>query len=601
MAHRLVVNCRTQRPPSLRPPHDAFRHNLNTFLSSTFKPVFKELQQLNIIPIMRIDFPIKHIIKKASGQLLDAFVDSTFKFVDQPLLPSQSNFAPVDELKEAVRISDIEGDIPDDFPQGVYIRNGPNPLFGGLKSTESVFGRSSHIWVEGEGMVHVLYFQKSSSDDGKWDVLYNNRYVEPETFKMEKHKKRPSFLPAIEGHSLAVLSAYLLNWMRFGKVNKYISNTNVIEHGGKFYATAENHAAQEFDILTLDTIGDWDINGAWTRPFTSHPKKDPSTGELITIGVQASKPFMELGVISAHRHVNNLIQTGLICRYNVILDYPLTIDIERLIKGGPLIKYKKEDYARIGVMPRYGDTDSIQWFDVLPNCTFHILNCFEHGDEVVVWGCRALDSIIPGPDMGENKFEWFSKRFSRSAEPNHDDESLYTRLYEWRLNMQTGDVKERNLTGAEASMDFPMIHPHFTGLKNNFGYTQIIDSKASSSSGMAKYGGLAKLDFQHAQSSCNMREDTKGEDDQVKVEYHKLGKNTFCSGAAFVPKLDAGGCCEEDDGWIITFVHNEVTDVSYVYIIDTKKFSSEPVAKITLPCRVPYGFHGAFMPMPISL
>ncbi|CAN0907181.1 hypothetical protein LINGRAHAP2_LOCUS24662 [Linum grandiflorum] len=89
MAHRLVVNCRTQRPPSLRPPHDAFRHNLNTFLSSTFKPVFKELQQLNIIPIMRIDFPIKHIIKKASGQLLDAFVDSTFKFVDQPLLPSQ--------------------------------------------------------------------------------------------------------------------------------------------------------------------------------------------------------------------------------------------------------------------------------------------------------------------------------------------------------------------------------------------------------------------------------------------------------------------------------------------------------------------------------
>lgn len=34
-------------------------------------------------------------------------------------------------------------------------------------------------------------------------------------------------------------------------------------------------------------------------------------------------------------------------------------------------------------MPRYGDADSIQWFDVKPNCTFHIINCFEDGDEVI--------------------------------------------------------------------------------------------------------------------------------------------------------------------------------------------------------------------------
>jgi carotenoid cleavage dioxygenase-like enzyme len=37
----------------------------------------------------------------------------------------QSNFAPVDELKEALLITHIEGKIPGDFPEGVYIRNGP--------------------------------------------------------------------------------------------------------------------------------------------------------------------------------------------------------------------------------------------------------------------------------------------------------------------------------------------------------------------------------------------------------------------------------------------------------------------------------------------
>lgn len=86
---------------------------------------------------------------------------------------------------------------------------GPNPLFGGLKSTQSVFGRSRHIWIEGEGMLHALYFSKDS--DYKWTLRYNNRHVETETFKLEKQRNKPSFLPAIQGDSLAVLSAYLLN------------------------------------------------------------------------------------------------------------------------------------------------------------------------------------------------------------------------------------------------------------------------------------------------------------------------------------------------------------------------------------------------------
>ena len=41
-------------------------------------------------------------------------------------LSLQSNFAPVDEIGEAIEIhqNQIEGAIPDDFPEGVYIRNG---------------------------------------------------------------------------------------------------------------------------------------------------------------------------------------------------------------------------------------------------------------------------------------------------------------------------------------------------------------------------------------------------------------------------------------------------------------------------------------------
>ncbi|KAH9799600.1 hypothetical protein KPL71_000407 [Citrus sinensis] len=506
---KLQVNCSLQKP--------SISHNFDHFksrLSSAFKPLLGELQQLSL----RISVP--KTIKNSFVKLLDVFVDQMFEFVDQPLLPSQRNFAPVDALREAVLVTNIDGEIPEDFPEG------PNPLFGGLKSTKSMFGSSNHIWVEGEGMLHALYFKKET--DGSWNVVYMNRHVESETFKQEKQRN-------------------------------------------------------------------------------SFQQKASGTGELVIMGVDATKPFVEIGVISAdgdklvHKVDLKLSrcslchEIGITQRYNVFLDYPLSIDLTRLAFGGPLIKYEHEGYAKIGIMPRYGDADSVKWFDVEPNCTFHIINCFEDGNEVIVWGCRALESIIPGPDLGLNKFEWFSKKFrhaelaDESVDTSPDDVPLFSRVYEWRLNMQNGDVKETNLSGTKVSMDFPMINGGYTGIKNKYGYTQIVDSIASSASGMPKYGGLAKLSFEEP--------DNTESEELIKVEYHKFEENIFCTGGAFVPK---GRGVEEDDGWIITFLHNEDTNISQVYIIDTKKFTDEPVAKITLSHRVPYGFHGAFMSIPVQ-
>lgn len=60
--------------------------------------------------------------------------------------------------------------------------------------------------------------------------------------------------------------------LRFGTPNEQISNTSIIEHAGKFYSVAENFVPQEIDVSNLETLGNWDLDGAWTRPFTSHPK-----------------------------------------------------------------------------------------------------------------------------------------------------------------------------------------------------------------------------------------------------------------------------------------------------------------------------------------
>ncbi|KAI4354023.1 hypothetical protein L6164_002924 [Bauhinia variegata] len=627
----LPMNCCSiqKRPSALR--------GLHLFKQSTISSILKPISRV-LFPQVPLQIDLSKMMKYTATKLVDAFVDHVFEFVDHPLLPSQINFAPVEELGEATPITSIQGEIPHDFPEGVYIRNGSNPLFGGLKGAKSIFGSSNQVWVEGEGMLHALYFKRQN--DGRWTVVYNNRHIETDTYKLEKKRNKPSFLPALKGDAPAILAAYLLNMLRFGRVNKCYSNTSVFEHSGKLYSVAETDIPQEIDIFSLNSLKNWDIGGAWKRSFTSHPKKAPGTGELVLYGVDpAAKAFFEVGIVSAdgklliHRVAIELNrqsfchEIGVTQSYNVIMDFPLILDPSRLLRGGKVIKFENEGYARIGVMPRYGDNDSIKWFEVKNNCTFHIFNSFEDDHEVILWGCRAIDTVLPEPNVGWDKFK-------------------FPRCYEWRLNMQTGEVKEKFLTGEQYLLDFPLINENFTGIRNKYGYAQVVDPTGSIAAGTPIYGGLAKLYFEESCSNSSTgkkqveelikveyhmfeknvfcsgstfapkeggleeddgwivsfvhNEDTgisqlgkKQVEELVRVEYHMFEKNVFCSGSTFVPNSKAGGL-EEDDSWIISFVHNEDTGISQVYIIDTKEFSDQDTV-----ARVPYGFHGAFLSIPL--
>ena len=74
----------------------------------------------------------------------------------------------------------------------------------------SIFGESHHTWVEGEGMLHALYF-KRDDDRGSWVISYKNRNIETETFKIETKLNKPGFLPALAGDAPAIIAAFLLN------------------------------------------------------------------------------------------------------------------------------------------------------------------------------------------------------------------------------------------------------------------------------------------------------------------------------------------------------------------------------------------------------
>ncbi|KAF8783777.1 hypothetical protein HU200_000213 [Digitaria exilis] len=190
-------------------------------------------------------------------------------------------------------------------------------------------------------------------------------------------------------------------------------------------------------------------------------------------------------------------------------------------------------------------------------------------EQVIVRGCRTLGSVIPGPPHNVDNSKWYRMFLPRDNNSEDFDPSLdgilFSRPYEWRLNLESGITTEAYITTEDVAMDFPVINENFTGIRNKYGYTQVVDSVATSKTGLFKYKMIAKLHFDEP--------------------------DKFCSGVQFIAKKNGR---DEDDGWVITYVHDEGTNISQVYIIDAKRFSDEPIAKITLPQRVPYGFHGNF-------
>ncbi|OEL32758.1 Carotenoid 9,10(9',10')-cleavage dioxygenase 1 [Dichanthelium oligosanthes] len=478
-------------------------------------------------------------LKSVSSNLLERFIDTAYRFSEQPSL-NEGNFRPVNEISEAVLLSHLSGEVPEDFPEGVYIRNGPNPLHPTQTIADSIFGSTSYMYYEGHGMLHAVYFNKSSL--GEWKISYRNKYVDSDTFQLERGKNEVAFVPSADGQPYATLVAFVLNILRFGKAVKDSANTNIFEHAGRAFAITENHLPYEIDINNLNTLGPYNINGAWDQPFTSHPK------DIL------AKAVSEL-------HMNNL----------------LFLFIENDMDGK----------SRIGVMPRFGDAESIIWFDVENHCSYHLFNCFEDGNEVVVRGCRILGSIIPSDRHRVDKLKWYGRAFLQPDTDSGDfdpslDGILFSRPYEWRLNMQSGATNEGYITSEKVAMDFAVINDKFIGIRNKYGYAQVVDSLATSKTGLFKFKKIAKLHFDMPD---------KENKQFISVEYHTLQEKQYCSGVQFVAKENG---IDEDDGWIVTYVHDEGTNISQVYIIDAKRFSEEPVAKITLPRRVPYGFHGNF-------
>jgi carotenoid cleavage dioxygenase len=74
---------------------------------------------------------------------------------------------------------------------------------------------------------------------------------------------------------------------------------------------------------------------------------------------------------------------------------------------------------------------------------------------------------------------------------------------------------------------------------------------------------------------------------------HDYGTNTEAGEPVFAPDPDGEA---EDDGWLVNFVYDRDAESSELRIVDARDLEGDPVARIHLPRRVPFGFHGNWVP-----
>ncbi|MGK2852556.1 MAG: carotenoid oxygenase family protein, partial [Microbacteriaceae bacterium] len=323
----------------------------------------------------------------------------------------RGNYAPVtDELTEYDL--PVQGVIPPEI-DGWYLRNGPNPR------------QANAHWFTGDGMIHGVRIEGGAA---KW---YRNRWVRTDSF--------------IEDFPL-----YNPDGSR--NLRAAVANTHVVNHAGKTLALVESSFPYQISN-ELETLGAYDFGGKLTNSMTAHPKICPITGEMHFFGYGSIfEPYVTYhrvaadGELTLNRPVDVKAHTmmhdfAMTADHVIFMDLPIVFDLDIAIKGDGDMPYRWSDTygARFGVLRRDDPDAPIRWFDIDPCYVFHVANAFDDANSIVLQAARYPELWRNDGGFGEQAVLW-----------------------EWRIDLGTGVVSERQLD--DRGIEFPRIDDRLAGL-----------------------------------------------------------------------------------------------------------------------------------------
>ena len=451
----------------------------------------------------------------------------------------QGNFAPW-RLEGEAHDLEVLGEIPRDL-NGTYYRNGPNPAY-------EPNGR--YHWFDGDGMIHAITLREGRAS-------YRNRYVESRGLIEERAAGRALHRGLLE---LEVTEAPTF---------KNTGNTNIVWHAGKLLALMEAALPTALAPGTLATLAEYDFGGRLPGPMTAHPKIDPETGEMLFFGYSPMPPYLQYhvadrrGVLVRSEVIDvawpSMMHDFAITRDHVIfLLCPLVFSFENVADRGGVFSWEPERGTRLGVMPRSGGNEAVRWFDTDPCYVFHPMNAYTDGEEIVLDVARygRLDFMTP----------------QAARDPSYGGENE-AHLHRWRIDLGAGRVTSEPLDDVGA--EFPRVDGRRVGRKHRFGYVAARAS-AQANGSLPHFSDVRRYDLERGTTTVR-----------------RFGAANGVGEPIFVPRHANAG---EDDGYVLVLVYDHERNASDFLLLDAADIAGEPVARVRLPHRVPYGFHGNWAP-----
>ncbi len=330
------------------------------------------------------------------------------------------------------------------------------------------------------------------------------------------------------------------------------ANTNIVGHAGRFFALAENALPFEVDG-DLGSIGTTDFGGKLTTAMTAHPKLCPTTGELHFFGYTFFAPYLTYHVLDASgRLVHSapidlpapvmMHDFAITAAHVVFMDLPIVFSLDRALTGKFPYEWSDAQPARLGVMPRFGTNAEVRWFEIAPCYVFHPANAFDRDGKLVL-------DVARYPDLWRDGAESFTS----------------AALHRFTIDLAGDSVREEALD--DRPIEFPRVDERLVGKPHRYSYAV---------SGFATVGDQAAtlVKYDEKTGSC---------------ETHDFGKGCAPAEGVFVP---ASPTAREDEGWVVTYVYDAARDGSDFVVLNAQDFTAPPVARVALPQRVPFGFHG---------
>lgn len=448
------------------------------------------------------------------------------------------NFAPIlDELDSDNLM--IEGELPQDLT-GVYMRNGPNPAFPPF---------SYSYPFDGDGMIHAIYLESGKA-------RYKNRFVLTLQLKAEQRIGKAMYggvnCPLIRDSNLLLPDEPHIPV----KLGRFI---HVIRHANQYIALHEAESAYQID-RELKTLGEWNpTNAKEAISVNAHTRLDSATGELFFIAYHLDKPVIDYHVMDKNGVIN---QSGFIdvpysCmihdfvltkNYMVIFLCPVVVSLQALVAGHGLGQWKPQLNTRVAVLSRQQLSQNVIWLETEAFFTYHYANGYEFQNEIIIDHVRYPEFTA----------------VTENSRPAH--------LYQTIIDIK--QKKCRHIQKDDRSIEFPRINDGVNSREYRYIYSaaNLHNQKVSNDI----FNALIKYDIKTGTSIV-----------------HDFGSHYEIGEAVFAPKINA---TEEDDGYLLFFIYNRIENKSDFVILDARRINEKPLAIIKLPCRVPNGLHGSWMP-----